>query len=79
MSSKSTILSLPCCHIYHDCIGANGGDTLVISVSYQNVEEGSDYNDHIEVEHDSEFARLIRHLLKGADKDELRRVSKGEI
>ena len=28
MSSKSSILCIPCTHIFNDCIGANGSDTL---------------------------------------------------
>ena len=57
MSSKSTLLMLPCCHIYTDCIGANGGDTLCIEVSYGEAGEESDF---IEVEEASEFAQLIK-------------------
>jgi hypothetical protein len=59
MSSKSTLLSLPCCHIYTDCIGANGGDTLCIDVSYGEVEEES----FIEVKESSEFAQLIKQFV----------------
>ena len=76
MSSKSTILSLPCCHIYYDCIGANGGDTLVISVDYGNTPSGGDDNDYIEVDANSEFAKLIAHLLEGKDKSELQQITK---
>ena len=75
MSTKSTILSLPCCHIYHDFNGAGGKETLVISVYYGHTPEDGDDNDHIEVEADSEFARLILHLLRGKDKDKLREAS----
>ena len=49
MSSKSTLLLLPCCHIFNDCIGSNGGDTLVIDVSYSAVRDLTDDNDYIEV------------------------------
>jgi hypothetical protein len=60
MSSKSTLLLLPCCHIYTDCIGANGGDTLCIEVSYGEAEEESDF---IEVEESSDFAQLIKQFV----------------
>ncbi len=50
---------LPCCHIYTDCIGANGGDTLCIDVSYGEVEEES----FIEVEESSDFAQLIKQFV----------------
>ena len=79
MSSKSTLLLLPCCHIFDDCIGLNGTDTLVIDVSYGAITELSDDNDYIEVDGNSEFASLMRYLLKGKTKDELLKASKGEI
>ena len=79
MSSKSTLLLLPCCHIYNDSIGANGGDTLVIDVSYGTVKDLTDDNDYVEVEHNSEFANLMRYLLKGKTLDELLKASKGEL
>tara|TARA_R110000744_G_C19313622_1_gene556994 strand:- start:1229 stop:1432 length:204 start_codon:yes stop_codon:yes gene_type:complete len=60
MSSKSTLLLLPCCHIYTDCIGANGGDTLCIEVSYGQVEDECDF---IEVEASSDFGQLIKQFV----------------
>ena len=78
MSTKSTILNLPCCHIYYNCIGSNGGDTLVISVDYGNTPEGGDDNNRIEVEADSEFAKLIIHLLNKKNQNKLRKITKGE-
>ena len=75
MSSKSTLLLLPCCHIYDDSIGEGGGETLGIDVSYDTVGRDSEY---IEVTGDSEFANLMRYLLKGKTKDELLKASKGE-
>lgn len=67
MSSKSTILLTPFCHIYHDCIGSNGDETLCIEVSYDDVECGGVAQDFIEVKWDSEFSRLVQALLKGKD------------
>ena len=75
MSSKGTILNLPCCHIYDDFIGTNSDRTLTIEVSYGEVSEDSDT---IEVEKGSEFANLMRYLLKGKTEDELLKASKGE-
>ncbi|HHZ71422.1 MAG TPA: hypothetical protein EYN54_14350 [Methylococcaceae bacterium] len=79
MSSKSTLLLLPCCHIFNDCIGSNGGDTLVIDVSYSAVRDLTDDNDYIEVEQESEFANLMQYLLKGKTEDELLKASKGDL
>ena len=78
MSSKSTLLLLPCCHIFDDCIGSNGTDTLVIDVSYGAVRDLTDDNDYIEVDGNSEFAKLMRYLLKGKTEDELLKASKGK-
>jgi len=78
MSSKSTLLLLPCCHIFDDCIGSNGTDTLVIDVSYGAISYLADDNDYIEAAGNSEFANLMRYLLKGKTKDELLKASKGE-
>ena len=72
MSAKSTILLLPCCHIYRDVMI----ESLAIDVSYGEVEDDSDC---IEVDGNSEFANLIRYLLKGKTEDELLKASKGEI
>tara|TARA_R110001632_G_scaffold44553_3_gene113269 strand:- start:299 stop:535 length:237 start_codon:yes stop_codon:yes gene_type:complete len=78
MSSKSTLSLLPCCHIFDDCIGSNGTDTLVIDVSYGAIRDLTDDNDYIEVGGNSEFANLMRYLLKGKSYEELLKASKGE-
>ncbi len=75
MSSKSSILCIPCVHIFDDFIGANGGDTFCIDVSYGPVDDNSDY---IEVESDSEFANLMRYLLKDKTEEELIKAAKGD-
>ena len=67
MSTKSTELNLPCCHIYRDCAGNNWEETFCIDVIYGFVD---DLNS-IEVENDSEFAKLMRYLLKDKKKEEL--------
>ena len=72
MSTKSTILLLPCCHIYRDVMI----ESFAIDVSYGEVEDNSDW---IEVDGSSEFANLMRYLLKGKTEDELLKASKGEI
>ena len=79
MSSKSTVLFLPCCHIYNDCIGSDGGDTFAINVHYENTPDSQEDNDYIEVEQGSEFANLMRYLLKDKTEDELLKASKGLI
>ena len=78
MSTKSTITCLPCCHIYRDCNGSNGEETLCIDVSYGNVKYKSAYQDCIEVENDSDFAKLMRYLLKGKTDEELQAAIKGD-
>lgn len=78
MSSKSTLSLLPCCHIFDDCIGSNGTDTLAIDVSYGAIRDLTDDNDYIEVGGNSEFANLMRYLLKGKSYEELLKASKGE-
>lgn len=79
MSTKSTITCLPCCHIYRDCIGSNGEETLCIDVSYGNVKCEGDYQDCIEVENDSDFAKLMRYLLKGKTDEELQAAIKAGL
>lgn len=80
MSTKGTILSLPCCHIYHDCIGSNGDRTFAIEVDYEVARYlATDENDYIEVEEKSEFANLMRYLLKGKTEGELLKASKGDL
>lgn len=79
MSTKSTLLLLPCCHIFEDCIGSNGGDTLAIEVSYGDVLLTDLDVDYIEVESKSEFANLMRYLLKDKSLEELTKASRGEI
>lgn len=74
VSSKSSILCIPCVHIFDDCIGANGGNTFCIDVSYDDVEDSS----FIEVDGKSEFANLMRYLLKGKTKEELEKAAKGD-
>lgn len=67
MSTKSTELLLPCCHIYRDCAGNDWEETLCIDVSFGDV----DGLNSIEVKNDSDFAKLIRYLLKDKSEDEL--------
>ena len=75
MSTKSTLLSLPCCHIYNDCIGANGSNTLAISVDYGIAAYlDTDENDYIEVVGNSDFAIVMRYLLKDKTDEELQAV-----
>ena len=74
MSTKSSIICLPCVHIYDDCIGSNGGNTLCIDVDYDYV--GDDL-DCIEVDGNSDFAKLIRYLLKGKTEEDLIKAIKG--
>ncbi|PHR55984.1 MAG: hypothetical protein COA43_14805 [Robiginitomaculum sp.] len=57
MSTKSTLLLTPCCHIYTDCID----DTLCIDVSYGSIDEVN--NDHIEVHKNSDFANLMKDMI----------------
>ena len=68
MSSKSTIIDLSCCHIYEDSNGSNGKETFCVGVAYDFV----DALDFIEVEANSEFAILMRYLLKGKTESELK-------
>lgn len=77
MSSKQTIIGLPCCHIYRDYVGVNGVDTLVVSVEYGSVEDDGEQNDYIEVGGGSEFANLMCYLLKGKTEEELIKACKG--
>ena len=74
MSSKSTIILLPCCHIFRDSIGSNGKETLNIEVSYGNVKDGNDHQDCIEVDKDSDFAKIMSYLLKDKTEEELLKV-----
>jgi hypothetical protein len=67
MSTKSTEILLPCCHIYRDCAGNNWEESFCIDVYYGDIGELSS----IEVENESEFAKLMRYLLKGKTQDEL--------
>lgn len=73
MSTKSTILLMRCCHIYTDHIGSNGKETLCIEVNHGDI-EGLDC---IEVEYDSEFAKLMLILLQGKTESELLAIIKG--
>ena len=74
MSSKSTIILLPCSHIFRDSIGSNGNETLNIEVSYGDVKDGNAHQDCIEVEKDSDFAKIISYLLKDKTEEELLKV-----
>ena len=74
MSSKSTIILLPCCHIFKDFIGSNGNETLNIEVYYGNVKDGNDHQDCIEVEKNSDFAKIMSYLLKDKTEEELLKV-----
>ena len=67
MSTKSTELNLPCCHIYRDCAGNNWEETFCIDVNYDDIDELSS----IEVKNDSDFAKLMRYLLKDKTEEEL--------
>ncbi len=62
MSTKSTIFLDSCCHIYKDVIYHKGVEkqTLCIDVSYSSIDD----QDQIEVEWDSDFAKLVRKLLE---------------
>jgi len=69
MSTLSTLFLTNCCHIFEDVEYTKKGEkrTLCISVSY-------DFEcsyDHIEVDADSDFAFLIKHMLSKFDLDEL--------
>jgi len=70
MSTRTTLLSLPCCHIYTCC----EDKTLSVDVDYDYVNASSQ---DIEVWQESEFANLMRYLLKGKTEEELLKASKG--
>lgn len=71
MSTKSTIYSEPCCHVYKDVTydGQGESELLCIDVSYGAVEDydGDCDNDFIQVEWDSDFAKLIRKAFAGME------------
>lgn len=73
MSTKSTLLCTPWCHIYKDHIGSNGKETLVIDCSYGNVVTEEEHN-CIEVESDSDFAVMIRAMIGAIGEDDLERI-----
>lgn len=73
MSTKSTLLWQPWCHIYKDHIGSNGKETLVIDCSYGNV-AAEEENNCIEVEADSDFAVMIRAMIGCIREEELLRM-----
>lgn len=77
MSTKATIKLLPCCHIYNDYIGSNGKETFCVEVHYGSVQDGRDSQDLIEVNHDSDFAKLMRYLLEGKTEEELQEAIEG--
>ncbi len=72
MSSKSTLFSTPCCHIYHDVDYSTGTrrELLCIDVSYETAND----SELIEVEWKSDFAALIRAMLDSLDHDSLDRL-----
>ncbi len=72
MSSKSTLFSTPCCHIYHDVDYSTGSrrELLCIDVSYETL-NGSEC---IEVEWESDFSILMRAMLNALDLDSLDRL-----
>ena len=75
MSGESEILDLPCCRIVDGFIGEDGIKTLFVNVSYGNIIDCEyNRNDYIEVEADSDFAKLIRYLLKEKTEDELKKA-----
>lgn len=61
MSTKSTIFLDSSCHIYKDVICDKGveKETLCIDVSHSSIDD----LDQIEVEWNSDFAKLVRKLL----------------
>ncbi|MGB1320881.1 MAG: hypothetical protein ACPG5L_08115 [Vibrio gallaecicus] len=76
MSTKSTILLTSCCHIYKDKQYQHTNlpcdedkETLVIDVSYGDIQDTYEYLNCIAVEWDSDFAAMIRFMIKtcGAD------------
>jgi hypothetical protein len=86
MSTKSTILSTKCCHIYrdykykHTCgIITNGEEfVLVIEVDYGFV----DYNDledqsTIVVDYNSDFAKMIIMMIDKVGADDIEKFVKG--
>ena len=74
MSTKSTLLLTNCCHIYRD-YGANEDGTIdldseimSIDVNYGVIDKGEGY---IELEWESDFAAMIRHMIKTCGNDAL--------
>ncbi len=69
MSTKSTIFSTPCCHIYKDIEYVDGKEIekLCIDVDYLTVGE----YESIEVLWESDFAELIRVIFNSLDHDSL--------
>lgn len=76
MSTKSTVLLTPCCHIYKDYTQNHtqyletytDEYVLVIDVSYGNIYDGEE-QDCIVVDWNSDFAAMIRFMVRtcGAD------------
>lgn len=66
MSNKSTIFSAPCCHIYESYLADDLGfydikrPILCIEVSYGDIDDQHNECNYIQVEADSDFAKLIR-------------------
>ena len=72
MSTKSTIFSTPCCHIYRDVEYTDKGEIekLCIDVSYLTVD---DY-ESIEVLWESDFAEMIRVIFDTIDHEQLDKI-----
>lgn len=73
MSTKSTIMCSDCCHFYYDVID----DTFCIQVDDGIIESNAQSRDTLEVANDSDFAKLMRYLLKGKTQEELNAAIKG--
>lgn len=82
MSTKSTILLTNCCHIYKDkqyqhtnyeCDADS--DVLVIDVSYGDIQD-NDCQNSIVVEWDSDFAAMIRFMVKTCGSDTIESFAK---
>lgn len=70
MSTKATIVNLPCCHIYEDSGHLSNPPTLCVDVQYGYVGE----MDSIKVMEGSDFSKILRYLLKGKTQEELKAV-----
>ena len=75
MSTKSTIAHTSGIHFYYDVIDR----TFCIQVDNGIIESNDKTNDTLEVAQDSEFANLMRYLLKGKTQEELEAAARGEL